>query len=558
MQLVLSNNRVIAHNETKNILSYPYLDTTHTTAGVTATDNGDGSITVTGTSTAYSRLFRLCTLSEQIKYTVENIPQDFLVYIQCYNSSSSWIKDVSANDDGIFDTTTVEGFSHGELRIFVNASKTFNVTFTPVLKKYHSFISMGGTVVDTGTCKVYQNATVAECNGCPSDIDSVGYEYVGGVFKPCAPFGKGDNNGYFMEACESCATPRNSGIPIKNGLTLENLKSEVADRLLLHSYHPIPTLPAGATGATTILYYNNKFWSIKSVSDYSSDIYISTDGYSWERLTTTSFCIYEITGDGGRLVVKDSNNYIHTSTDGINWTKTERKFTDWTSFASGRGVTIGTGKYWDWGASSDGVTWSTYSGGASYASYDSSVAFSSLFNRFVRITDYGAIQYTYVGATWDNVQTLNETGWRIFGCGLGFIAFNGGKTKYCTTWGTWNDSTISANYIYSIASGNGKAVVTGYNSSSDKRVVLYSSDLKTWTTAAMPFSAEWTGVEYAKGLFVAVAGDTARCAISTDGVNWSAGELEITNTNGEDILNALAKALTTIYGLAYQEGVNEA
>jgi hypothetical protein len=51
----------------------------------------------------------------------------------------------------------------------------------------------------------------------------VGYEYHAGVFVPCAPFGKGNNNGYFMEVCTDCATPRNSGIPIKGGLKLKNL-----------------------------------------------------------------------------------------------------------------------------------------------------------------------------------------------------------------------------------------------------------------------------------------------------------------------------------------------
>ena len=87
-----------------------------------------------------------------------------------------------------------------------------------------NFLSMGGVVVNTVTGARYENATIAECNGgCPSDIDEVGYEYHAGVFVPCAPYGKGNNNGYFMEVCESCATPRSSGIPIKGGLSCENL-----------------------------------------------------------------------------------------------------------------------------------------------------------------------------------------------------------------------------------------------------------------------------------------------------------------------------------------------
>ena len=86
-----------------------------------------------------------------------------------------------------------------------------------------NFLSMGGVVINTETGIKYENATIAECNGgCPSDINEVGYEYHAGVFVPCAPYGKGNNNGYFMEVCD-CATPRNSGIPIKNGIKLENI-----------------------------------------------------------------------------------------------------------------------------------------------------------------------------------------------------------------------------------------------------------------------------------------------------------------------------------------------
>ena len=89
-----------------------------------------------------------------------------------------------------------------------------------------NFLSMGGVVINTETGAKYENATVAECSCCPSDIDTVGYEYHAGVFVPCAPYGKGNNNGYFMEVCESCATPRNSGIPIKQGLKSENMHPE--------------------------------------------------------------------------------------------------------------------------------------------------------------------------------------------------------------------------------------------------------------------------------------------------------------------------------------------
>lgn len=95
-----------------------------------------------------------------------------------------------------------------------------------------NFLAMGGVVINTETGTRFENATIAECDGCPSDIDAVGYEYHAGVFVPCAPYGKGNNNGYFMEVCADCATPRSSGIPIKKGIKLENLNSEVTANAL--------------------------------------------------------------------------------------------------------------------------------------------------------------------------------------------------------------------------------------------------------------------------------------------------------------------------------------
>lgn len=92
-----------------------------------------------------------------------------------------------------------------------------------VIAHGENFLAMGGVVINTETGAKYENATVAECEGCPSDINEVGYEYHAGVFVPCAPYGKGNNNGYFMEVCETCATPRSSGIPILYGLKYKNL-----------------------------------------------------------------------------------------------------------------------------------------------------------------------------------------------------------------------------------------------------------------------------------------------------------------------------------------------
>lgn len=93
------------------------------------------------------------------------------------------------------------------------------------------FSVSGNTVENESTGKVYDNATIATVESVPDDIDSVGYEYHAGVFVPCAPYGTGDNNGYFMEVCKDCATPRSTGIPIKGGLGLDNFQQPIVDAL---------------------------------------------------------------------------------------------------------------------------------------------------------------------------------------------------------------------------------------------------------------------------------------------------------------------------------------
>jgi hypothetical protein len=83
-----------------------------------------------------------------------------------------------------------------------------------------NFLAMGGVVINTANGKKYENATLAECNGCPSDIDEVGYEYHAGVFVPCAPYGKAED-GTILVGCEDCKTPKDSGIPVSSLINVQ-------------------------------------------------------------------------------------------------------------------------------------------------------------------------------------------------------------------------------------------------------------------------------------------------------------------------------------------------
>lgn len=103
------------------------------------------------------------------------------------------------------------------------------------------FLCMGGTVICEDTGKAYQNATLAEVEAVPVDIDTVGYEYHAGVFVPCAPYGAGA--GSVMVACEDCGTPKRSkvtadadgGLDIPGYLTGGKIADDTAGALGLES-----------------------------------------------------------------------------------------------------------------------------------------------------------------------------------------------------------------------------------------------------------------------------------------------------------------------------------
>lgn len=75
-----------------------------------------------------------------------------------------------------------------------------------------NYMAFDGVVINTETGERYERATVAECDNCPSDIDTVGYEYHAGTFVPCAPYGIGDGN--VVVACnKDCKALKDSGVP---------------------------------------------------------------------------------------------------------------------------------------------------------------------------------------------------------------------------------------------------------------------------------------------------------------------------------------------------------
>ena len=78
------NNKIILKSDPskkigigKNLLPYPYANTTKTVNGVTYTDNGDGSVTVSGTATEYSDFFfKIMSIAPNTTFTFSKNQSD--------------------------------------------------------------------------------------------------------------------------------------------------------------------------------------------------------------------------------------------------------------------------------------------------------------------------------------------------------------------------------------------------------------------------------------------------------------------------------------------------
>ncbi|GHV60830.1 hypothetical protein AGMMS49587_03450 [Spirochaetia bacterium] len=104
------------------------------------------------------------------------------------------------------------------------------------------------------------------------------------------------------------------------------------------------------------------------------------------------------------------------------------------------------------------------------------------------------------------------------------VAYNSNKAAYSTDGIGWNPATLpsSANW-YGVTYGNGTFVAVA---TSNSNKAAYSTNGINWTEATLPSSANWYGVTYGNGKFVAVTDSYSnKAAYSPDGVNWTATTL---------------------------------
>lgn len=126
-----AENPVISVYE-KNVISYPYTNTTKTASGITFTDNGDSTITISGTATSYSSFI----LRENIElaeglYTFGKMPEGVALVV-LYTDTSGEQNYITSNTTNNFEW--VSGRECKKIYVQVASGVTVDNTITaPVL-----------------------------------------------------------------------------------------------------------------------------------------------------------------------------------------------------------------------------------------------------------------------------------------------------------------------------------------------------------------------------------------------------------------------------------------
>ena len=120
----------------KNLLSYPYLQTTRTMNGVTFTDNGDGSITMNGTASALTFYYLKGNGTDESGFKLGG---KYILSTENYHSSQSYLR-VGTSGSAYTDCTSekeVEFPANSDIYVCIRIGKgevLNNVTFYPMIR----------------------------------------------------------------------------------------------------------------------------------------------------------------------------------------------------------------------------------------------------------------------------------------------------------------------------------------------------------------------------------------------------------------------------------------
>lgn len=208
---IVYGNSVQETRSGKNILPYPYAETTKRENGLTFTDNGDGTITVNGTASA-DTTFNLCTdlVLTAGTYTFSGCPSGG-------SNTTYFISGFTGTDIGSGFTVVLDSDTTGSLSITIKSGTTIAKVFKPQ--------------IEVGSEKTsYEQYGAMPSPNFPSEIQSVGdlvtdtsSEYYGKYDVPVTVRGKNLLNTYGFSA-ESMLKPSSPRVLKNNhGTTISTI-----------------------------------------------------------------------------------------------------------------------------------------------------------------------------------------------------------------------------------------------------------------------------------------------------------------------------------------------
>lgn len=240
-------------------------------------------------------------------------------------------------------------------------------------------------------------------------------------------------------------------------------------------------------------------------------------GWVADPVTTLSNVIDYV---GGRFLANSSFGYLKSSVDGVMWEDIAVPAFESYGFAYGAGtfVSVAPGKIF---SSPDGTTWT---------------ARTEPLPQFWADVTYGAGLFVAVaeGSTRDAMTSPDGISWtrRALPTSLtdySAVAYSGSMFVAVAAYGSLEAASSPTGLVWTrrvmpvsadwrgLAYGAGVFVAVAYNN--DKAAT--SADGITWILRTLPFSDRWSAVTFADGLFIAIARDTGAVITSVDGVAWA-------------------------------------
>ena len=284
----------------------------------------------------------------------------------------------------------------------------------------------------------------------------------------------------------------------------------------------------------SVCYGNGKFVAVSSGNNGSNIMAYSTDGISW---TQSNMPInegwYSVCYGNDKYVAISGSSVMAYSTDGISWTQGNMPINRyWYSVCYGNGKFVAIGNNTTTMAySTDGISWTEGNMPSSKNWY--SVCYGN--DKYVAVTNgSNTMAYSTDGISWTEGNMPSSKNWYSVCYGndkFVAIARKSNTMAYSTDGISWTEGNMPSNRFWiSACYGNGKyvAISWGPNGSNIVAYILASEfDLLKFKESTVSASSNQTlhSVCYGDDKYVAIANGTNIMAYSTDGINWTQGNM---------------------------------